>query len=241
MCLAMSFLLNHDAPYPADELWWGAEDSISRTLVMDPSFQLSAWYAQQRAERLGHLFDHEHHGIPAFPASPFPVITDPFQRFEISKKSTPISILRNTRFNLVGWWKKHLTKYLCEQEQRFEKARISHERKVAQANKRRIWNHQKQGEILALAIEEQLELAQPFPGDSELLEQRFSRFSTWTTLDGRIGVLDHIRQIKIHIQMNNAANPHFRPGELWNQVCARISGLPAFKDMDYQRLSFRKL
>ncbi|KAJ4487502.1 hypothetical protein C8R41DRAFT_411907 [Lentinula lateritia] len=27
MCLAMSFLLNHDAPYPADELWWGAEDS----------------------------------------------------------------------------------------------------------------------------------------------------------------------------------------------------------------------
>ncbi|KAJ3808538.1 hypothetical protein F5876DRAFT_67184 [Lentinula aff. lateritia] len=265
MCLAMSFLLNHDAPYPADELWWGAEDSyrfhvnelddntygieddnsdygeltISRTLLLDPSFKLSAWYAQQRAEWLGHLFDHVHwrhrskpigdvykqglkfvltHGIPAFPASPFPVVTDPFQRFEISKisspdgviyqfedkeariwsKPLPISILRNTRFNLVRWWKKHLTKYISEQEQRFEKARISHERKVTQANKHRIWNHQKQGEILALAIEEQLELAQPFPGDSELLEKR--------------------------------------PGELWNRVCASISGLPAFEDMDYQRL-----
>ncbi|KAJ3925287.1 MAG: hypothetical protein NXY57DRAFT_968079 [Lentinula lateritia] len=241
MCLAMSFLLNHDAPYPADELWWGAEDSyqfhvnelddntygieddnsdygeltISRTLLLDPSFKFSAWYAQQQAEWLGHLFDHEHwrhrskpiddvykqglkfvltHGIPAFPASPFPVITNPFQRFEISKisspegvvyqfedkeariwsKPLPISILRNTRFNLVGWWKKHLMNYLSEQEQRFEKARISHARKVARANKRRIWNHQKQGKIFALAIEPQLELAQPFPGDSELLEQRFS-------------------------------------------------------------------
>ncbi|KAJ3851616.1 hypothetical protein EV368DRAFT_65609 [Lentinula lateritia] len=73
--IAARFVLNHDGPCPGDETWWGAETSyrfhvyrldentyaisdlesaygeltIATEKLLDPTFKLSAWYAEQRA------------------------------------------------------------------------------------------------------------------------------------------------------------------------------------------------
>ncbi|KAJ3846946.1 hypothetical protein EV368DRAFT_88303 [Lentinula lateritia] len=86
MCLALTFVLNHDAPYPFDFMLWGAQGSyrfhvrnlddgnygitdenapyneltLPAQLLNDTAFMPGAWYAEQQTNLLNYSFDAGH-------------------------------------------------------------------------------------------------------------------------------------------------------------------------------------
>ncbi|KAJ3858337.1 hypothetical protein EV359DRAFT_87889 [Lentinula novae-zelandiae] len=282
MCLALTFVLNHDAPYPFDFMLWGAQGSyrfhvrnlddgnygitdenapyneltLPAQLLNDTTFKPGACTDLGDVYMQGMKFVLTC-GIPAYPKSAFTALYDPFEQFVTYKtsgddedeyyfedqenhlfsKHLPISVLCNTKFNLVGWWCKQLTRSLHDIEVRLEQKRIATHRKAFRKAKRSTWTCQKQDEIIAYAVAECLELNQPFPGDPELLERFYCHFDTWMTSDNlTICILDLLRNIRCDVSMEKAIQPDFKPGELWNEVCAHILNVPEFTDMDYSRI-----
>ncbi|KAJ3859012.1 hypothetical protein EV359DRAFT_68537 [Lentinula novae-zelandiae] len=235
--IAARFVLNHDGPYPGDETWWGAETSyrfhvyqlnentyaisdsesaygeltITTEKLLDPTFKLSAWYAEQRAWLLHCPFDASDWqetsteisdvyekglkfvltcGIPAYPKglAIHGENLDPFERFEVFKVDSSAEGLNeqyyyfidqenmlsseNTKFNLVGWWRKRLDRWLPKQRELASqiRMRVNHPRgnrkKVLMQNhQKRIWRSQRQGDLLVAAVKMRLCDSQPYPGD----------------------------------------------------------------------------
>jgi hypothetical protein len=96
---------------------------------------------------------------------------------------------------------------------------------------------QRQGELMALAVEDRLEHSQPFPGDGQLLPPGYSRFSTWLTSAGQsVEVLDHCRNVRHIFSIWLLSHPGFAPGKYWNELCANQANFPEFEDMDFPRM-----
>ncbi|KAJ3769927.1 hypothetical protein FB446DRAFT_705819 [Lentinula raphanica] len=140
--------------------------------------------------------------------------------------------------------------YLAQLNEDLEREQKAAERNRARKLKRTQWIIQRQGEVFSSIVADQLESSQPYPGDPEVLPLWSERFSVSQTSVSshvlkrygvEIEVIDHLRHIHRTHFIPTIKLSNFRPGDMWNEVCASVSGegFPRFKDLEYARIGNR--
>ncbi|KAK0460860.1 hypothetical protein IW261DRAFT_1428668 [Armillaria novae-zelandiae] len=215
--------LNQDTPYPGDELRWGATSSHHFAV-----FRLD----ENTFTIIDSTSDQEELTIPAS------LLKNP--RFWISSCLAVLTIdevwLENPYFNAIGWLAKQLKAYArllyaktLQQELKLNKMR----RRELQESRSEQWRKHRMGNVLVVALESQLNVNQPYPGDSMDPEMGM-RFTVWEDkLKNQFSWIDHERGLGGEVPTDWVIDPQFSVTEFWSYQLAAFGNTAAFQDMDY--------
>ncbi|KAK7461818.1 hypothetical protein VKT23_008249 [Stygiomarasmius scandens] len=193
-------------------------------------------------------------GIRAYPKPRVNSDIDPFYRFDvlpcddipwqffvwdnIENCSCLITLerLMNFHFDAVNWWRKTVLKSRTSYHQNMrrklaEKRDLRLQRVIMQHERTIDWQAKRQGNILARALEDRLQMSPPFfvNGKPSFLS-RFTAF-TLPENDARVGFIDHERELIHSFRTSDLMTPDFAPGLIWTMFlsddieCTEIEGV----------------